>query len=155
MLEHDGKRINQLISIMTYLGKLHGYYPEDPYEAWRVDSFIEGIQDLMNPLIIIKRETDKEQQMKLFMSYFGTTLPTILRALDKRVGGNSNPNYAVGDKLTTADFVFCSIIFSIFYNEKFEFAVHFKASFENFANLKTYAGYHSENTFKEYLATRP
>ena len=38
VLYHDGKQINQSIPIFKYLGKLYGFYPSDPYEAWRVDS---------------------------------------------------------------------------------------------------------------------
>ena len=36
VLYHDGKEINQSVPILKYLGKIYGYYPSDPYEAWRV-----------------------------------------------------------------------------------------------------------------------
>ena len=45
MVEHDGKYLVQSWSILRYLGKLHGYYPETSEEAWLVDSTIDAVDD--------------------------------------------------------------------------------------------------------------
>ncbi len=34
MLEHDGKHLVQSWSILRYIGKLHGYYPDNAEEGW-------------------------------------------------------------------------------------------------------------------------
>ena len=47
MLDIKGKNYAQTEAIMTLLGKLHGYYPEDPYEGWEVDSNIQTTYDLL------------------------------------------------------------------------------------------------------------
>ena len=40
VLEMNGKFYSQSHSILRMLGRLHGYYPEDPFEAWKVDSVL-------------------------------------------------------------------------------------------------------------------
>ena len=36
-ITEDGKTLNQVKAIMIYLGKIHGYYPEDPWDAYEDD----------------------------------------------------------------------------------------------------------------------
>ena len=44
-------------------------------------------------------------------------IPQWLTALDKRLKANAPNPYAVGDKMTIADFALCGCIFSLFVNE--------------------------------------
>ena len=48
VLEVDGKFYSQSQAILRLLGKQHGYYPANAYEAWRVDSTCDSIVDIMN-----------------------------------------------------------------------------------------------------------
>lgn len=41
---------SQTAAILRYVGKLAGLYPEDAAAALKVDCFVEGISDLLNPL---------------------------------------------------------------------------------------------------------
>ena len=43
----DGELYSQSLAIMRLLGKWHGYYPQDPVAAWRVDSLLDASGDLM------------------------------------------------------------------------------------------------------------
>jgi glutathione S-transferase len=47
-VEIDGKWYAQSTSILRMLGKKYGYYPDDAFEAWRVDSTIDALGDLLN-----------------------------------------------------------------------------------------------------------
>lgn len=41
----DGTRIGQSTSILRFLGKKHGYYPEDPLEAHKCDYLLDSYND--------------------------------------------------------------------------------------------------------------
>ena len=43
VLEYEGKFYAQSVSILRFLGKKYGYYPEDAHYAWRVDSTIDSL----------------------------------------------------------------------------------------------------------------
>ena len=47
VLEIDGNKLAQRYSVLRYLGKLYGFYPESDYEAYLVDSVLDGIEDLL------------------------------------------------------------------------------------------------------------
>ena len=51
MVEIDGARYVQSIAILRMLGKKYGYYPEDSELAYQIDSFVDGLYDLLNFLI--------------------------------------------------------------------------------------------------------
>ena len=49
MLEtEDGKHLVQSWSILRFLGRKYGYYPDDPETAWKVDSTIDAVEDYFN-----------------------------------------------------------------------------------------------------------
>ena len=72
----DGQHFAQSISILRLLGKLYGlpkYYPEDPVQAWRVDSAIDASTDLQEKFWDVvmaghKREAD-DKKKKLLEDY--------------------------------------------------------------------------------------
>ena len=45
-VEHEGKFYSETVSIVDFIGRKHGYYPEDAKEAWRVDSIVDSFRDL-------------------------------------------------------------------------------------------------------------
>ena len=45
-LEFEGKFFTETVSIMRFIGKKHGYYPEEEEPAWRVDSIIDSLGDI-------------------------------------------------------------------------------------------------------------
>ena len=140
---------------MSYLGKLYGYLPEDPYQVWKIESFNEGIHDMMSALLRIRMESDPEIQKKDFINFLGKTLPNTLGVIEKRLISNLNRNYVVGESLTIADFGIISVMNSVFYNDDFAFVTQFKAVLDNFPVLKAYTDNANENIFKDYLANRP
>ena len=78
------------MSILKYLGKIYGYYPADPYEAWRVDSFHDALTDLFASMLKARFETDVEKQKELFGVLISTTLPTFLGKFEKRLTANTS-----------------------------------------------------------------
>ena len=58
VLEVDGKYLSQSHSILRYLGKRFGYYPEDAHCAWKVDSLLDAVSDLSSAMMKINFESD-------------------------------------------------------------------------------------------------
>ena len=48
VLEVDGKFFSQSGAILRLLGTRLGYYAEEPYTAWRIDSTVDSVSDLAN-----------------------------------------------------------------------------------------------------------
>ena len=154
-LYHDGKEINQSISVLKYVGRIYGYYPADAYEAWRVDSFHDALSDLFTAMAKARFETDAEKQKEMYGALLATTLPQTLAKFEKRLLANTSQQYLVGDKLTTIDFHMIPLFQMLAFNDKNPMAAVFGSIFDTVPTLKAYVGHHVENTFKEYLATRP
>ena len=36
------------MAILRYLGMRYGYYSEDPYEIWLIDSTVDAVQDIFS-----------------------------------------------------------------------------------------------------------
>ena len=77
-LYHDGKEINQSVSILKYVGRIYGYYPAGAYEEWRVDSFHDALTDILPALARARSEPDAEKQKELFGVSVGIDLPKAL-----------------------------------------------------------------------------
>lgn len=101
---------------MRSLGKIHGYYPEDPYQAYEVDSLIDAITDIQNAFYKAAFNPSEEHKVTLFTEFYGNTLPKFFAAFEKRLEENST-GFIVGDKPTIADFAFAALAYSSFLNE--------------------------------------
>lgn len=101
---------------MRYLGKIHGYYPEDPYQAYLVDSLIDSIGDIQNAFYKAAFNPSEEHKVTLFTEFYGNTLPRYFSAFEKRLEGNES-GFIVGDKPTIADIAFAALAYSSFLNE--------------------------------------
>eukprot|EP00347_Sterkiella_histriomuscorum_P006503 403352517 len=155
MVEHDGKYLAQSWSILRYLGKLHGYYPETSEEAWQVDSIIDAVEDYLGKYFRAQFEKDEERK-KTTTAEFLAFLPGWITAIQKRIEHNVDHKYVVGTKRTTADIVLAALAFSLIFNEAnphyAEVAPLTKK--EDYPILATYLEGLKEE-FKDYLAARP
>lgn len=136
------------------LGKKFGYYPEDPETAWKVDSWLDAISDLVTQMLKVKFETDAEKQKELFQKFVSEVLPKWLEAIEKRIKANSSPVHLVGDKYTIADFSFGALLSSVFFNEGNEYSAPLQEVIKKFEGIINY-GHHQKETCKEYLDARP
>lgn len=62
LVEKDGKFYSQGPAILRYLGRTFGLYPEDAELAFRVDSTLEHVRDLIYKLAPIALEQDEEKK---------------------------------------------------------------------------------------------
>lgn len=124
-------------------------------KAWKVDSSIDGLGDMVAGALKAQFEQDPEKKKELFMNWVTNDFVRFLTIYEKRIEENGNDKYLVGDSITTADFAFAGIIFNIIYNELNPSTIATKPIFENFPHLKAYAEHLSTNDLKEHLEKRP
>ena len=152
-LEIDGKFYAQSIAILRFLGIKYGYYPEDAFEGWRVDSIIDSIQDLLSAYYKAAFAANEEEKKTNFGSFLEGTLPKWLACIEKRLKGNSSQKFISGEKMTIADFALANIAYSSFFNDANPGKDALAAVLESFPDLKAYfLGLGEE--LKEHLASR-
>jgi glutathione S-transferase len=153
-LEIDGKFYAQSIAILRYLGKKYGYYPADAYESWKVDSTIDTLGDLLNAFYRAAFAPNEETKKALFQTFYETTFPKFLDAIQKRVEGNTSKDHIVGDSITIADFALASLAYSTFLNNSNPQKDQQLAIVEKYPTLLAYFKSLGEQN-KEYLEKRP
>ena len=153
VLEIDGKFFAQSQATLRMLGKQHGYYPADAYEAWRVDSILDAINDLSNSMAKAFYTADEEAKKAEFAKIYTEVLPKWLFVINKRVESNSDHKHIVGDKLTIADMALASLAYSTFLNDLSLYKQPLLEQVEKFPVLLAYFVRLGDN-FKEHLATR-
>jgi glutathione S-transferase len=153
MLEVDGKHLVQSWAILRYLGRQHGYYPQDAEVAWRIDSTIDACEDYLNNYFKFQFEKDEEKKKALWDN-FTKFLPNWLTAIEKRLLANESQNYLVGSKATIADFALALIGFNCLLNEANPSYAETLPFIEKHETLKAYAT-HWKGELGDYLAARP
>lgn len=142
-------------SILRYLGKLHGYYPEDYESSWKVDSLVDAVEDFNGKYFRAHFEKDEEKKKKL-VAEFLAWLPGFITAIQKRIAANEDPHYAVGKKRTIADFALAYVAYNFINNEAnplyAEMAPLTKK--EDFPVLTTYLT-KIYDELKDFITTRP
>jgi glutathione S-transferase len=154
-VEMDGTLYTQSASIVRALGKMYGYYPEDPLTAWKVDSLGDALDDVFTAFMtILFRTADEEAKKVLLETFTSTTLPAFLAVLEKRLKENTSQTHIVGDSLTTADFLLTAWSYSTMMNGKNPFYTQLNEVLKQHHTVHAYLQHMGEE-FKQYLATRP
>ena len=154
VLEVDGKFLSQSISILRYVGLKYGYYPvEDPELAWRVDSTIDSLGDILNAFYKAAFG-DPALKPELFKTFFGSTVPAWLAVMSKRLQANSSKTFIAGDKITIADFSLAAWAYTIYLNDLSEYKDQVGPLIAQHPELDAYFKGLGE-ILKDYLASRP
>jgi glutathione S-transferase len=150
MFEVDGKHLVQSWSILRYLGRQHGYYPQDLETAYLIDSTIDAVEDYFGAYFKFNFESNEEKKA-IFKENWLKMFPVFLPAIEKRLEGKK---FLTGDELTIGDFALAALGFNLLLNEA---NPHFAETWplvKDHEILKKYA-----NNLKEelggYLASRP
>ncbi|KAJ3636073.1 hypothetical protein MTP99_008913 [Tenebrio molitor] len=117
LLEHNGKRVNQSVSICRYLGKLVKLAGKDDWEDLEIDAVVDTITDLRAKITIVRLEKNVALKKTMKEEALKETVPFYLSRLDALVQKN-NGFLALG-RLTWADLYFVGKIpiFSEFMGE--------------------------------------
>ena len=117
VLENDGKFYAQSGAILKFLGAKYGYYPQDAFTAWRIDSTLDSVNDLVQAYYKAAFTQDEEAKKELFKTFYETTYTKWLEVISNRLKANSSQKYIVGDKITIADIQLAALAYSTFLNE--------------------------------------
>lgn len=109
----DGSKLGQSISILRYLGKKHGYYPEDALEAHKCDYLIDCFND--KAIGIALNLAQPEVLLKQNFNPISNAVPDWIEFLLPYLGDNK---FLCGDKLTIADFAIAGIYTNSILDEK-------------------------------------
>ena len=137
VLEKDGKCKAQTIATLRYLAKEHGYYSEDAYEAFLIDSAADAVGDVFTGYFSAAFAPEEVKQ-ELFSNFLQNTCPRLFSAFEKRLEGNQS-GFFVGHKITMADFMMGSLIFSIFLNEACPVQLPILEVAKNYPKLMAYS----------------
>lgn len=114
ILQWKGKVMNESMAILRFVGKMTGLYPEDDFEAWRVDSINDFLNDYpvkINPNQFFKKDFGEEK-----LNEFLEIIKKVVDFLTKKLEENGK-TYLVGDKITTADCFACHFITAYIFNK--------------------------------------
>jgi len=113
----NGQVYAQSNSILRYIGRKFGFYSEDPYTAWRMDSTLDSVSDIQNAFYKCAFEQDAEKKKAALENFFGNVFPGWAGAMEKRIVANTSRQFFVGDKVSIADFALAGWMYSTPYNE--------------------------------------
>ncbi|CDW77882.1 glutathione s-transferase [Stylonychia lemnae] len=153
VLEKDGKFYSQSQAILRFLGKELGYYPEDTYHGYLVDSTLDFINDLTNARFKANNHPEPETKKQLLADFYEKVLSNFFLAIQKRLEANSSPDKIVGDKVTIADIALAAIAYSFFLNENNLSKTEYQEVLNKFPKVLDYFNGLGE-LLKEYLAAR-
>lgn len=98
--------INQTQAIASYVGKLTGFYPQDPFMQAKADEVIDGLTDISDLVTATMQERDgnrKIQWRQQLISAKGR-MTMLLNGLEELAKQNGCNGYMVGQQLTVSDF---------------------------------------------------
>ncbi|XP_045614841.1 hematopoietic prostaglandin D synthase isoform X1 [Procambarus clarkii] len=125
----DEKPLSQSVAICRYLGRTHGLAVEDPWEAAKGDEVADSVHDLLPhaaQIVYAKHANDVEKAKMLATEFYTSTLPPVMRELDRRLEGRE---WFCGDKMTWVD-VYAACYLS-------QLSTHHESSMEAVPRLKS------------------
>ena len=110
VLEFNGVKLPQSISIARFLAKQFNLAGKDNFEQAQVDAVVDTIVDLVNKFIAVRFEKDEAKKEELGKTFFGEELPKQLKNVETlgKLYGKGGA-FFVGNQLTWADLLFYDI----------------------------------------------
>jgi glutathione S-transferase len=118
--KHNGKEklIGQSVSMLRFLGRVYGYYPADPLQAYKVDCFVATYADVIGKFYSGAMEKDPDVKAQKINDLFETYLPKVMKAAEEQLKSNGGKKFMFGDRLNIADFWYGCIYTNYFNNPK-------------------------------------
>ena len=116
ILEFEGRTYGQVRTMVRFLGKKHGYYPEDAYAAYLADAMLDSLEDLIQKITKPNQAKDDATKKELFTKLVGEELPQHLKIIDRLVSEGGDSWHCVGYSMTVADFHLGALITSFITN---------------------------------------
>ncbi|XP_054740400.1 glutathione S-transferase S1 [Anastrepha obliqua] len=108
VLEVDGKRVHQSISMARFLARTVGLNGATPWEDLQIDIVVDTINDFRLKIAVVSYEPEDDIKEKKLVTLNTEVIPFYLEKLEQTVKDNEG-HFALG-KLTWADVYFAGII---------------------------------------------
>lgn len=108
VLEVDGQRVHQSISMARFLAKTIGLSGSNPWEDLQIDIVVDTINDFRLKIAVVSYEPEDEIKEKKLVTLNTEVIPFYLEKLEQTVKDNDG-HLALG-KLTWADVYFAGIL---------------------------------------------
>lgn len=101
VLEIQGKGLfGQTNAILRLIGRRHGLYPDDPFEAARHDALMDAVEDLRAQLSPSMQMADEAEKMAARRQLAGGFIPQWAACVERLIGGGP---FVAGDRPGVAD----------------------------------------------------
>ncbi|XP_030388202.1 glutathione S-transferase S1 [Scaptodrosophila lebanonensis] len=107
VLEVDGKRVHQSISMARFLAKTVGLCGATPWEDLQIDIVVDTINDFRLKIAVVSYEPEDEIKEKKLVTLNSEVIPFYLEKLEQTV--KDNDGHLALSKLTWADVYFAGI----------------------------------------------
>ena len=102
----DGSNLSQQRSLLRFIGKLNGLYPEDPMVAYRVDELMDIVDDVAVLTNSVGQGLEQSQKEAARLeSATNGSVAAILGKIDGFIASQGSNGFAVGSTLTVADLI--------------------------------------------------
>ena len=114
VLEHNGTKLSQSITIARFLAKRFQLAGKDDFDQAKADVVVDTISDVIAKLIPVRFEKDETKKQELMKKFMSEELPKFLENLEtlRKMYGNGGP-FFVSNQLTWADLFFHDIGFKL------------------------------------------
>lgn len=108
VLEVDGKRVHQSISMARFLARTVGLCGSNPWEDLQIDIVVDTINDFRLKIAVVSYEPEDEIKEKKLVTLNTEVIPFYLEKLEQTV--KDNDGHLALNKLTWADIYFAGIL---------------------------------------------
>lgn len=98
--------LNQTQAIASYVGKLTGFYPADPFLQAKADEVIDGLTDISDLVTDTMQERDGQRKIQWRQHLIGSNgrMAMLLNGLETLCKQNGCNGHMAGPELTVSDF---------------------------------------------------
>jgi glutathione S-transferase len=101
ILQIEGRGVfGQTNAILRLIGRQHGLYPEDPFEAARHDALMDAVEDLRARISPSMRMKDEVEKMAARHELAGDFIPLWAQSVERLIGDGP---FVAGDRPGVAD----------------------------------------------------
>ena len=117
---HKGKPklLGQSCSMLRFLARAYGYYPNDLLEAWKVENLISSYYENIGKFYKASMAKDENEKIQHLNDLFATYLPKVMKCAEDQLKSNGGKKFLFGDRVNIADFWYGCIYTNYFNNPK-------------------------------------
>ena len=140
IVHRGGQSQQQTNAVLRSLGAQYGYYDtKDWKNAGTIDMIVDTQAELYNACAKLALFTPEDDQPQGIEDIRDGILTKFMTIVEKRLAGNGNAKFIVGDKLTIADFAMCQTIFNILRNTQSPLHAPLGLTLDSYPLVEAYA----------------